>query len=359
MLESKRLKRILAVSVLTAVVLFAAAMMRPNDAYQQLRTWFFEPVQGVVLNIKPPIDAKPVLIDYAYEIDGKKFFGNRLRLIRSEMDWEFNNELGNLKKGDPITVYFDPHDQQSSVLFRGADFTTTFMMTWCSMAMIGWCVMMIQLIAGLRTKEKISNQLVDRIVINEDATVARLRIVPGNMTPLSAGVICGVAVSLLAFCVLLVSGWLSMGTPGAICLSLLLGISAGTFDYFYALKGNERGRWDLIVDQANGRIQLPAIGAWGQPCEIDIDDVTALSCDQLFPSDENEMFPTLALYVSFQTHGIAHQQKAAVGTNRNELEALADWIRAAIALPEPTPEATVLLVDESPLNEPLTIQHGS
>ena len=54
---------------------------------------------------------------------------------------QHNDELGDVQAGDSVTVYYDQHDPQSSVLFCVADFTTNFLMTWCSMVMVGWCVM--------------------------------------------------------------------------------------------------------------------------------------------------------------------------------------------------------------------------
>lgn len=116
----------------------------------------------------------------------------------------------------------------------------------------------------------------------------QVRFVPYDFPPLSVGVICSVMMVVISFL------FLQMGTgwgeqPGVIAkgaIALGIGLAAGAFDFFQTRVAVDRGRWNLVLDQANGTLQLPSPGTFGEPSLIDLNRIARCQIETVRPDPE-------------------------------------------------------------------------
>ncbi len=94
------------------------------------------------------------------------------------------------------------------------------------------------------------------------------------------------------------------------------------------------------MDENEGILQLPAIGAYGEPVTVRLQDVRALQCKTLLRPEQSEdnrgMYRLNLLSTeqySSRTLGVPFEgsieHTVAQGGSRAELEALADWLNGA------------------------------
>ena len=92
-----------------------------------------------------------------------------------------------------------------------------------------------------RTIDKIKRSYADRV--EYVGQTRRVRLVPGDFTPLSAGLICSVAVSAIGClgCHVAIM-WLEWPNPGWLtkgAVAVAFGVAAGTYDYLFTRNGND------------------------------------------------------------------------------------------------------------------------
>lgn len=331
-------KAVISLFVMAIVSAVAFTMLDPWSTFLQTLTLRYDTVPGRVEQFHPKTDDELPKIEYSFEYQGRKFYSDRFSFVRADSNFEFDATLGQPKIGAWITVFVDPKNPQQCVLLRGLSSSALFWVVWCAIAVLGFCLAGTQFLANFRSSESYKSNLDQRVEFEKGLSVCRIRMVPGNFTPRSAGLTCFAAVTFLTLIAAVVGErifelW-NIGIIRAGFLAFIIGTICGLFDYRYTLAGNRRGRWDLIVDLEKGILQIPAIGAYGEPSQVSLDDITGISCEQLIASDENELYPLMVLQLHLTKHGINLTQKVAVSNNRPKLEALGEWVTEVIGLPE-------------------------
>ncbi len=204
-------------------------------------------------------------------------------------------------------------------------------LSWIAIGVLSTLIIVCQIFCDLKSRESYFRDLQDRVEHN--GTVTKVRLVPGKFTPGSAGVACFVLVTAFvggAFFVLAYAEVHSLPTAVTVVLAVVAGAAAGWFDYRFTINGNAEGRWDLIVDRANDRLQLPAPGAWGKASQLRISDVIDLTVAPLIPDPEDH--PTiLVLTLRARIGGIRTSHKVAYSENETELAVLRDWIASQVS----------------------------
>ncbi len=138
-----------------------------------------------------------------------------------------------------------------------------------------------------RTIDEIKRSYADRV--EYVGQTQRVRLVPGNFTPLTAGMACcGMMVAISFLFIQVGTHWVGPGVLVKAGIALGIGLAAGIFDYFHTRMGVDRGRWDLVLDKANGTLQLPAQGAFGEPVSIELNKVERCQLKTILEPDREE-----------------------------------------------------------------------
>ena len=340
--RSKHLSAFVGVGLFLAV---AAVIFEPVGTLQQALSYWYQPVAGRILKIIPAQGDAPPLVEYSYVVNGQRYFSERFSWIDRDSESEFDELLATAAAGDPVTVYVNRSDPQQSVIVRGLTWTAKFTLCWCCGPFLAMLLVWERFRTVRKPQEDYHRSFADRA--EAVGIQQRLRMVPDNMTPLSAGIYCFVAMAVITV-VVAIGGrwaqWWNISNLAAVVVALLAGTATGVFDYFYTLRGNQRGRWDLIVDRQRGRLQVPAFGAYGQPTWVEISEMVGFSIEPLVPgSDDEDYLPMQVL--KLDTHDGLRQNTYRVHASRSEAElaALADWIWQAGGLPPLAADETELV----------------
>lgn len=137
-----------------------------------------------------------------------------------------------------------------------------------------------------RTIDEIKRRYADRV--EYVGQTQRVRLVPGNFTPLTAGVACCAMMVAISFLFIQVGTHWRGPVLVKAGIALGIGLAAGIFDYFHTRLGVDRGRWDLVLDKANGTLQLPAQGAFGEPVSIKLNKVARCRLETILEPDREE-----------------------------------------------------------------------
>lgn len=332
---SKQLSAFVGVGMFALV---AATIFEPVGTARQVMSYWYEPVAGRVVKIVPETDEEPPVVEYSYVVDGQRCFSERFSWIERDVDSEFDAVAGGAAAGDRITVYVHSRHRDRSVLVRGLSRTAAFLLGWFCIPCLGFAIVWERYRAARKPQEKYHRGFADRVeVVGQQL---RLRMVPGNLTPLSAGIACFVTMAVITFLVA-VGGrwaqWWNVSIPLAGLIAVLAGTATGVFDYFYTLRGNQRGRWDLIIDRQRGTLQVPALGAYGQPTTVALDEIVGFSIDPLVPvADDEDYMPPQVLKLQTQDGHRTCNYRVFASRSESELAALADWIWQAAELPPPS-----------------------
>ena len=165
-------------------------------------------------------------------------------------------------------------------------------------------------------------------------TAVQLRLVPGRLTPMTAGVACFLVTTLFvaaAFFVLQYAEVHQLSVEVVILASMVIGAAAGCFDYQFTANGNAEGRWDLIVDRERDFLQLPAVGAWGKTHALKISDVIEFTIAPLVPESDDHA-PILHLTALANDGQSVCAHKVAFSRSETELAALRDWITSVAGI---------------------------
>jgi len=324
----------MAVVFATFFVLFGVTTYRPWGAIGQAATYWFQPVPGQVAKVVRDNDGVFIEIEYSYEHQGQRYFNNQLSRLPDDVKWEFD-PFENKQVGDPITVYLRPESPQESVLLQGFSHTAYFFFVWIGGATLGWFYFFYEIFYFGAAKTSFREALQRRV--EDNGTVLRICMVPGNSSPMTAGLLLFLIVGAIAFSLAMAGDhwahWWQISLPLAATLSVILATAAGLYEYHDMIEGNRRGRWDLIVDRKAGILQTPA-GDFGQHCTVKFADIRGFSCQLSFPPDEDYPNPPIALQLHYVEHGTDNVAEISLSRNQTELDALADWIREAVGLDE-------------------------
>ena len=331
-----------------AVGFFAVVGMlyfEPVAGFAQVLTSWYEPCKGTISELVIA-EQQVKEIEFTYTVDGRRHFGSMVSHNTLDLD-EIHEEVGELRKGKQVAVYFDPQSPEKSVLVRGLTTRGQFGICWSSLAMLGFLAAGIQFRYLNRPKEKFKQGYEDRVEFEPGRK--RLRMVPGGWSsPMIVGVSCFFGFLIVTYVV--VEGgqrffqWWQIDWETKAAISLAIATCVGVFDYFYTLRGNERGRWDLIINDREKTLQVPAIGAYGQPSTHPIRDIVGLRLQTLISPEASEgQTGIYRLKIVCQHHRVTgfedvildakSEHTVAQSGNRTELEALAEWMIEAAGLP--------------------------
>ncbi|MCA9187909.1 MAG: hypothetical protein R3E01_25560 [Pirellulaceae bacterium] len=337
--KHRLIKPILTIVLLALVGSTNVLPVRIDSAIRQASTKHYTKIQGTVLKVIWPAGNVPGTIQYEYVVNGQRYLSDRFAHATLFDDEEFRNAMASARVDEPIDVYYDPLAPEECVLHAGPTMACGIALSFA--VCIAICAGVIANLLGreLRTREKIRARI-DRQSENlsecHHRGLRRLRLVPIATSPILVGILSFATYAVIGFVVAIALDYafdlwrfrLDIATGGA----LLAGIVAGVFDLQHTVRGNRRGRWDLVIDRDAGYLQLPAVGAWGEPTIIRTESVTNLSIERLHPPDREtrEIVTPYKLMITVEDNGGEFQHRVSSMTNRRELEVLAEWIGESI-----------------------------
>ena len=215
-----------------------------------------------------------------------------------------------------------------------------------------------------RTIDDFKRSYAERVEIVGGAM--RARMTPLEFTPSTAGVACFACVTVvLYFAQQFGTMWFGLRDASMayrLGIAGLVGAICGVFDYFYTRNGNERGRWDLILNKRAGTLQLPATTAYRQPETVALTKLQRLQLKTIVDPNPDEdvrgiyLLSVVCRHVygagteiaqeSFTSHAVAQS------FNHVQLMGMAEWLQEFLEL---TSEIESASCDSSLVSEPLSI----
>lgn len=343
---------------LIAIAVFALWFWRPMEATQQALTSKYVQCPGTITQFEIGDDGELEKIEYSYGHQGRRYFSSTTTYYSRHELSDIEEVTGRLGRGQAINVYIDPQDPSKSVLVRGTTRMIQFGFIWCGMAGIGIAIGIARCLPS--STDWRAHFATETETVASSTT--RLRLVPSAFkTPKSVAIACFVVTFALIIGHIELFRYISqaLGKPGGFLdelsfatkfgSALAIATVAATFDYFYTLRGNERGRWDLSVNKETGLVNIPAYTAFGKATTVRLDQIKGLELRTVISKHESDnnrpiyRFNVVCDHECGSQPGHDSQQEhtqrvaytVAQSTDLTELRALADWLNdsADLGLP--------------------------
>gem|GEM_PF-6232007 len=323
------------------LVLAVGSSFSLDGIQQQAETARWPTVSGTILELDVPRVNAQSLLRYSYVVDGEQYEATR-SCEKVAANIELVELVSDADVGDPIDVYFNPDKPEESVLIPGVKFASWFGLL-CVIGSPGLLIYgSIKLWRSQRSqfdmRANIERQAQDNAGAHEPR-VKRLRCVPIRMHPVLIACLTTLVYTLIFLGIAVAGDWgfqiWRLDWSVALAVSFSLAALAGIYDCWHTVSGNNRGRWDLVIDRQAGRIQLPATCAWSEPLWVNIDDVVGLSVELLRPRVRRQInhLAPYKLVLRFQ-QGEEHSIPVTNVTDRRELEVLFEWMADSIGIDE-------------------------
>lgn len=265
---------------------------------------------------------------YTYAVGGKQYQGRLERYGAIQFFQQASRAAAEAKKlpaGTAVSIYYNPKDPQDAILYPGAD-GKDYMFFFILMP---FNALMLHLWgSGARALQRaISKRTAGGVPVVRTPLEVRLRLV--YISPLSYGLIASTGV----WFPLLIFVWI-LGTAdgGPVLTANVMTLAAGLAVGLWRWQKNRAGEFDLILNEKEGFLELPAGSGRDRRTTIRQKDVKAVGVEVKEQSEGSED-SHVTCSVGLRLSRASRWEIVCDWLNREESAELADWLCEQLHVP--------------------------